>query len=78
MPEIRPFRALRYSAEAGPLQDLVAPPYDVISPQERRGYLARSPYNVVHLTLPDSEEQAASDLEAWRRDGVLVEEEPAV
>ncbi|HEY6029239.1 MAG TPA: DUF1015 domain-containing protein, partial [Gaiellaceae bacterium] len=78
MPEIRPFRALRYSAEAGPLQDLVAPPYDVISPQERERYLARSPYNVVHLTLPDSEEQAASDLEAWRRDGVLVEEEPAV
>ena len=78
MPEIRPFRALRYSAEAGPLQDLVAPPYDVISPQERERYLARSPYNVVHLTLPDSEEQAARDLEAWRRDGILVEEEPAV
>ncbi|MGZ4352359.1 MAG: DUF1015 family protein [Gaiellaceae bacterium] len=78
MPEIRPFRALRYSSEAGPLKDLVAPPYDVISPQERLHYLGRSPYNVVHLTLPDSEEQAARDLEAWRRDGILVEEEPAV
>ena len=56
----------------------MAPPYDVISSAERQHYLGRSPYNVVHLTLPDSEEQAASDLEAWRRDGVLVEEEPAV
>ncbi len=78
MPEIRPFRALRYGDAAGPLADLVAPPYDVISPQERARYLARSPYNVVHLTLPESEEQAAADLEAWRRDHVLVEEEPAV
>ena len=32
----------------------------------RADYLARSPYNVVHLTLPDSEEQAARDLAAWR------------
>jgi uncharacterized protein (DUF1015 family) len=78
VPELRPFRALRYGEEAGKLQDLVAPPYDVISPQERLEYLARSRYNVVHLTLPDSEEQAARDLEAWKREGVLVEEQPAV
>ena len=73
---VRPFRALRYDPRfAGPLDALVAPPYDVISPVERRGYLGRSPYNVVHLTLPDSEEQAAADLEAWRDAGVLAREE---
>jgi uncharacterized protein (DUF1015 family) len=74
--EIRPFTALRYAADD--LADLVAPPYDVISEAARADYLARSPYNVVHLTLPDSEEQAATDLAAWRSAGVLVEEaEPA-
>ena len=78
MPEIRPFKALRYGPEAGSLKDLVAPPYDVISPQERLEYLERSPYNVVHLTLPDSEEEAARDFAAWRADGILAEEEPAV
>jgi uncharacterized protein (DUF1015 family) len=78
VPELRPFRALRYGDEAGKLQDLVAPPYDVISPQERLEYLERSPYNVVHLTLPDSEEQAARDLADWRSRGVLVEEDEAV
>ncbi len=79
MPEVRPFRALRYDeAVAGPLEDLVAPPYDIISPEERRRFLGQSPYNVVHLTLPDSEEQAAHDLAAWRRDGVVVEDEPAL
>lgn len=75
MADVRPFRALRYDEErAGPLEQLVAPPYDVIGPDERLDYLRRSPYNVVHLTLPGSEEQAASDLAAWRRDGVLVEQ----
>ena len=72
MAEIRPFTALRYAADD--LADLVAPPYDVISEAARADYLARSPYNVVHLTLPDSEEQAARDLAAWRKSGVLVEE----
>ncbi len=72
MAEIRPFTALRYAADD--LADLVAPPYDVISEAARADYLARSPYNVVHLTLPDSEEQAAGDLAAWRSAGVLVEE----
>ena len=70
---MKPFRALRYdTAVAGPLADLVAPPYDVISDEQRRGYLARSPYNVVHLTLPDSERQAASDLAAWQTSGALA------
>jgi uncharacterized protein (DUF1015 family) len=76
--EVKPFRALRYDeAKAGPLDTLVAPPYDVIRPEERAELLARSPYNVVHLTLPDSEEQAARDLANWRAQRVLVEEEPA-
>ena len=77
MPVVEPFRALRYdTGTAGPLERLVAPPYDVISPQQRESYLARSAYNVVHLTLPDSEAQAADDLRAWREEGVLVEAEP--
>src|SRR5260221_515673 len=78
MATIRPFRALRYDeAVAGPLASLVAPPYDVISAEQRVDYLARSPHNVVHLTLPDSEEQAARDLADWRESGALVEEQPA-
>jgi uncharacterized protein (DUF1015 family) len=74
--DVWPFRAERYDeAQAGPLETLVAPPYDVISPAEREEYLARSPYNVVHLTLPDDESEAARDLAAWRAHGVLAREE---
>jgi uncharacterized protein (DUF1015 family) len=76
MAETRPFRALQYDeAKAGPLERLVAPPYDVISESEREDYLRRSPYNVVHLTLPDSEGQAAHALRDWREAGVLVRDE---
>lgn len=76
MAEIRPFRAVRYDVStAGPLDTLVAPPYDVIGPEERLELLARSPHNVVHLTLPDSEETAARAFRAWREEGVLVEDE---
>jgi uncharacterized protein (DUF1015 family) len=72
MAEIRPFTALRY--DVPDLAAVVAPPYDVISAAGRAELLARSPYNVVHLTLPDSEEQAARDLAAWLEAGVLVED----
>ena len=75
MAEVKPFRAERYDeSTAGPLERLVAPPYDVISPEQRDEYLARSPYNVVHLTLPDDEAQAGRDLTAWREQGVLARE----
>jgi uncharacterized protein (DUF1015 family) len=70
MAEVRPFRALRYAVPD--LEAVVAPPYDVISDEQRRDFLARDPHNVVHLTLPDSEERAARDLADWQADGTLV------
>jgi uncharacterized protein (DUF1015 family) len=73
---VKPFRALRY---AEPSERVVAPPYDVISADERARYLAVDPRNVVHLTLPDSEEEAGLALARWLADGVLVEDdEPAL
>ena len=79
MAVVKPFRAERYDEQsAGPLAQLVAPPYDVISPEERSELLARSPYNVVHLTLPDTEEEAGAAIVDWRGRGVLArDEEPA-
>ena len=79
MAVVKPFRALRYDERrAGPLSTLVAPPYDVLGPHERAAYLAKSPHNVVHLTLPDIEDDAARAFAEWQRDGVLVrDEEPS-
>jgi uncharacterized protein (DUF1015 family) len=79
MAVVKPFRAQRYDpATAGPLESLVAPPYDVISPEQREELQARSPYNVVRLTLPDSEEAAAAAYRDWVERGILLEEQPTV
>jgi uncharacterized protein (DUF1015 family) len=75
MADVAPFRAVRY-AQPGPSR--VAPPYDVISPDERAALLARDPHNVAHLTLNDSEEEAGRLFRAWLDEGVLVRDrEPA-
>jgi uncharacterized protein (DUF1015 family) len=80
MADVQPLNTLRYdSAVAGPLTDLIAPPYDVIDDSMRAELAARSPYNVVELDLPDSYEGAAEKLADWRGRGVLVQEdEPAL
>jgi len=73
--EVKPFRAVRYGERAGSLDALVAPPYDVISPSEREELAARSPYNVVRLTLPAEEPEAGRLWGEWREQGELVEEQ---
>src|ERR687892_94487 len=80
MAEVQPFRTLRYDpAVVGSLDDVIAPPYDVIDEEERARLAARSPYNVVKIDLPPSYEQAAETMHQWRERGVLVrEDEPAV
>ena len=80
VPLLKPFRALRFDeGAAGPLDDLVAPPYDVITPEALERLLARSPWNVVRLVRPDDPEEAARTLADWRERGLLVREErPAV
>jgi uncharacterized protein (DUF1015 family) len=74
MADVQSFRAVRYSGAAGPLADLVAPPYDVISEGDRAELVGKSPFNVVRLTLPDSIEDAGDLYRSWLDDGVLVRE----
>jgi uncharacterized protein (DUF1015 family) len=73
--ELKPFRAVRYGERAGPLETLTAPPYDVISPGERGELAARSPHNVVHLTLPEDEADAGRLWRAWLGDGTLARDD---
>ena len=80
MADVQPLNTLRYDpAVAKPLEDLIAPPYDVIDDDQRAELAARSPYNVVELDLPKSYDDAARTLGEWRHRGVLVQEdEPAL
>jgi uncharacterized protein (DUF1015 family) len=79
---IAPFRGERYAA-LDRLSQLIAPPYDVISPSERAVLAARDPNNVVRVTLPEGGAEryrrAAATLHDWRSSSVLTRDpEPAV
>jgi uncharacterized protein (DUF1015 family) len=84
MAEIQPLRALRYDLDkTGGLQDVVAPPYDVIDAEQRAELERRSPYNVVRIDLPradgDPYAHAAQLLGEWTEDGAIVrDEQPAI
>ena len=86
MAEVRPLKALHYELSAiSSLADVTAPPYDVIDAEQRAELLARSPFNVVEIDLPqapagrDPYEHAAETLEAWTMQGVLAaDREPAI
>jgi uncharacterized protein (DUF1015 family) len=75
MADAQPFRAVRYAGAAGSLTDLVAPPYDAVDDDERAELFERSPYNVLHLTLPESAEVGARLYHAWLSSGVLERED---
>jgi uncharacterized protein (DUF1015 family) len=84
MADVQPLRALHYDPEVvGPLSDVVAPPYDVIDASQRAQLVARSPFNVVAIDLPQAEPDpyvAAGELfDSWQLQGALVRDpEPAV
>lgn len=76
---------MRFTPSAGDPADLVAPPYDVLSPEERDAYAAKNPHNAVMLTLPEQlpddrskfvkYARSAARLEEWRRSGVMAPED---
>src|SRR3954447_26249632 len=83
MADVQPLRALHYDQEvAGPLQALVAPPYDVIDPQQRERLAGQSPHNVVRVDLPQGDDPygaAAEDFAAWQEQGAIVrDDEPSL
>jgi uncharacterized protein (DUF1015 family) len=78
VPTFEPFAGLRYASDRVRIDDVIAPPYDIISPEERQALEARSPYNSVRLELPRDEpgldryRAAARLLAQWRAEGIVA------
>ena len=77
MADVQPLRALHYDPSvAGPLADVVAPPYDVIDATQRAALIARSPFNVAAVDLPQGDPDpyatARELFESWQLQGALV------
>ncbi|MBN1588831.1 MAG: DUF1015 domain-containing protein [Pirellulales bacterium] len=90
MPEIQAFRAIRYNlGHVGSLSEVIAPPYDVISPEMQAELYKKHPCNCVRLILnrkePGDDEtnncytRGRDFLKNWQQEGVLfTEADPAL
>jgi uncharacterized protein (DUF1015 family) len=79
--EVSPIQAVHYDLGKVAIDDVVAPPYDVIDEAQRGELAGHSPYNVVELDLPrdpgggDPYEHAAELLTEWTGEGVLTRDD---
>jgi uncharacterized protein (DUF1015 family) len=83
MTRIAPFRGILYNQnKVRNLSRVVAPPYDVISPEQQQKLYQKSPHNIVHLDLnpeKDAYEAVAQMFNSWQTEGILVRDEtPAI
>jgi uncharacterized protein (DUF1015 family) len=82
MSQISPFVGLRYDpSRVGSLDAVTAPPYDVISDEERVRLAGSSPYNIARAMIaevrpgddPDAAyARAAAEFATWRNEGIVV------
>jgi uncharacterized protein (DUF1015 family) len=81
MPQILPFRGYRYNpARIKKYDDVLSPPYDVISQKEQEALYAKSPYNFVRVDLSkkvtgqDAYRATAAEIERWVAGQVLKQD----
>ena len=78
-----PFRGLRYNAtKVKGIENVIAPPYDVIKPEEQSALEARHPANIIRLILSQPQDNDADDnnqytraaarMNQWISEGTLV------
>lgn len=83
MAKIFPFRGLTYDpGKVGDFSSVVAPPYDVISPEHQAELYERSPHNVVRIDFSRDGDPYATvpqRFREWQNEGTLVPEDaPAI
>ncbi|MBI4684315.1 MAG: DUF1015 domain-containing protein [Nitrospirae bacterium] len=82
MAEIIPFRGALYNTQEVSGEDVVAPPYDIITPEYKEHLYSKSPYNIVRIDFGkelenDSEAdnkytRAAAYLNSWLESKILL------
>ena len=84
--EVKPFKAFRFNRSVvGDVGKCIAPPYDVISDDERDNLCRKSKYNIVHITKgkvtasdhgqDNQYTRAAAYFQTWITEGALKEDD---
>jgi uncharacterized protein (DUF1015 family) len=82
MAEIIPFKGLLYNVSKVAIEDVLAPPYDIITPEWRESLYTKSPHNIVRIDFGKEEPgdnetenkytRAKRFFDVWIKDGVLM------
>ncbi len=82
MAEIIPFRGILYDVSKVSIEDVLAPPYDIITPEWRESLYTKSPHNIVRIDFGKEEPgdnetenkytRAKRCLDVWTKDGVFI------
>jgi len=82
MAEIIPFKGILYNVSKVSGEDVVAPPYDIITPEYKDALYNKSPYNIVRIDFGKEQEgdnkienkykRASEFFNSWLKNGVLV------
>lgn len=80
---VKPFKGVRFNCDkAGSIDQIICPPYDIISDSQREEYVKTNPNNIIRLELPKGEnpyESAKEILDSWQEQGILMtEKKPAI
>jgi uncharacterized protein (DUF1015 family) len=85
MADVIPFRGILYNVSRVSMEDVLAPPYDIITPEYREALYMQSPYNIVRIDFgkeepADNEREnkyarARRYLDAWIREGIFIRSE---
>ena len=75
---IKEFKAVRFTENAGKIEEIVCPPYDIISPAEKEAYLNANENNIIKLESPEQTEAgylgARAELEKRFKNGIMAED----
>ncbi len=75
MVEVVPFKGLLYNPKkTGPFSQVVAPPYDVISPAMQEELYKKNPYNIVRLILNKETAEDTKDSNRYTRSATLYQQ----
>ncbi|QQR80405.1 MAG: DUF1015 domain-containing protein [Deltaproteobacteria bacterium] len=84
-PDIAPFKAIRYNSQKVKLENVVSPPYDVISPALQNELYQKSPFNMVRIDYGKVQEgdqkgndrynRSQQSFTEWQNEQVLIRDE---
>ncbi len=76
MAQFRPFAGTHYSVSDLRLEEVITPPYDVITPEWAETYRKRSEYNFAHVDLPTADDagyqNSAKLLKEWKENKITT------